>query len=441
MKKTRTNNRIRIAILLTVATGLNPWLPVFIQCAYNPNDNCLNPASSCFVPDKEPPTIANSSPANGATIRSASDLVTITFSEPVKNATVTSNYVFSGVGGSGLAAASVNKINDREYRLTVTGVLGQGAVALSINQITDWAGNPYTGALNFTASQDLNWTQTDSLTSRLWTNLAFGNNRFVLVSSGTNFNKFSIDNGHTWADATNPNGSWNNIIYGGGLFVATAGSGTDRIMTSPDGITWTVRTQPEANSWSSVAYGNGLYVGVSSSGTNRVMTSSDGVTWISQPVTIDIGWAVIAYGNGSFVALGSSGGAAERAMKSTDGINWTYHTLPENNAWRKIVYAEGLFVAISNAGTTRVITSPDGENWTGRTVPNQSWYNLSYGDGLFVAIALSTNLTMRSTNGIDWTLNTALLPGSGSWNSVAFGNGTFVTCMQSSVTCAWASWP
>lgn len=69
MKKTGTKNKIRLAFLLTIAIGLNP---VLTHCAFNPNDNCLNPASSCFVPDKDAPTIASSSPANGATIRSAS---------------------------------------------------------------------------------------------------------------------------------------------------------------------------------------------------------------------------------------------------------------------------------------------------------------------------------------------------------------------------------
>lgn len=430
--KTQTTNKWRLAIFFTMA-----WL---MACRANLDGNCLNPKASCFMPDTTSPTLIRSIPENNATIRSIVEPIVIVFSEPVRNADSASNYAFTGPGGSNLVVSFVDKVSDREYRLTVTGTLVEGAVNLSIDNIVDWAGNPFTGVLSFIASQDLNWIQADSANSRLWTSLAFGNNRFILMASGTSVNKFSTDDGRSWDETTNPNGSWGNITYGGGLFVAVAGSGTSRLMTSPDGITWTVRAHPETNTWKSVAYGNGKFVATSSTGTNRVMTSNDGETWEIQPVDIDIGWGAITYGNGSFVALGSSGSVAERAMKSADGINWTYHTLPEDNAWRQIVYAEGLFVAVSNNGTTRVITSPDGENWTGRTVPAYSWYNLSYGNGLFVATALSTNMTMRSTNGIDWVLNTVVLPGS-SWSTLAFGNNTFVTCIQSSVTCAYASWP
>ena len=82
--------------------------------------------------------------------------------------------------------------------------------------------------------------------------------------------------GITWtaAAATEAN-SWRSVAYGNGKFVAVSSDGINRVMHSSDGITWTAAAAAESNSWRSVTYGNGKFVAVSTSGTNRVMHSSD----------------------------------------------------------------------------------------------------------------------------------------------------------------------
>jgi hypothetical protein len=108
-----------------------------------------------------------------------------------------------------------------------------------------------------------------------WNSIAYGNNRFVAVSStsGT-IAAYSLD-GITWTSSTLPaTAVWTKITYGQGVFLAV--STTTAAATSPDGITWTARTTSTAASgFSAVTFGNrdryGLFVGVGA-GTGDVAT-------------------------------------------------------------------------------------------------------------------------------------------------------------------------
>lgn len=442
----KAQKRCRTLIMLSLATVLNPWLPVLTHCAFDPNDNCLNPASSCFVPDKEPPTIVSSSPANSATIRSASDLLTITFSEPMRGAEVGANYTFSGLGGAGLSVSSVEVINNRTYRLIVSGTAAEGAVNLNFTNITDWAGNSLQAALAFTSSQDLNWTGSTTTTTNAWIAITYGDNRFVII--GNQRVAISVD-GVSWTETFVSNlQNCTDVTFGNGMFVCVGTSG--KVVTSPDGTTWTLRTAASTNSWAAVTYGNGLFVAVASNGTadatNRVMTSSDGITWTGQSAPQDVVWQGITYGNGSFVAVSAAStpaGTANRVMKSTNGTSWSYFSVPEDNQWRKITYGNGLFVAIANNSSTNqmVMTSPDGEVWTSRGTPSNTWYRITYAAGLFAAISSSSAASMRSSDGITWTTNTAVLPASGQWQGIAYGGSTLVSFIFNSNQTARAAWP
>ena len=53
-----------------------------------------------------------------------------------------------------------------------------------------------------------------------------------------------------------------------------------------------------------------------------------------------------------------------------------------------MTFGNGLFVAVASSGTSRVMTSPDGINWTSRTAAESNcWTSVTYGNGLFVAVA------------------------------------------------------
>lgn len=121
-------------------------------------------------------------------------------------------------------------------------------------------------------------------------------------------------------------------------------------------------------------------------------------------------------------------------MTSPDGITWTTRTSAADNLWNCITYGNGVFVAVASSGTgNRVMTSSDGINWTARASisDNMDWDYVTYGNGLFVASASSGSSTamriMTSTNGISWTGRHDNI---NYWNCVTYGNGLFVALRQ-----------
>ena len=78
-------------------------------------------------------------------------------------------------------------------------------------------------------------------------------------------------------------------------------------------------------------------------------------------------------------------------MTSPDGITWTARLSAADNDWQSVTYGNGLFVAVANSGTgNRVMTSPDGVTWmTQESAADNDWNSVTYANGLFVAVASS----------------------------------------------------
>ena len=97
-------------------------------------------------------------------------------------------------------------------------------------------------------------------------------------------------------------------------------------------------------------------------------------------------------------------------------------------AWNAITYGAGLFVAVATGGGVQaVMTSPDGVTWTLRTTPDPSspgWYDISWSGSLFVIVGLYAGQVLTSPDGITWTQRSAQ---TGAWSSVAYGAGLFVS--------------
>ena len=62
------------------------------------------------------------------------------------------------------------------------------------------------------------------------------------------------------------------------------------------------------------------------------------------------------------------------------GSTWTSRTAAADNLWGSVTYGNGLFVAVAYSGTgNRVMTSPNGITWTIRTSANDNnWYGVTY---------------------------------------------------------------
>ena len=115
--------------------------------------------------------------------------------------------------------------------------------------------------------------------------------------------------------------------------------------------------------------------------------------------------------------------ASEAILPQND--NFRVRTSAADNNWNGVCYGNGLFVAVAISGTNnRVMTSPDGITWTIRTTPEDTtWRSVCYGNGLFVIVSSYINTgdrVMTSHDGITWTLRTS--PMKNAWYTVCYGN-------------------
>lgn len=118
---------------------------------------------------------------------------------------------------------------------------------------------------------------------------------------------------------------------------------------------------------------------------------------------------------------------ASHVFTSPDGIDWTDRSVT-SPVWCRIAWSPelSLFCAIAQqdpGGTGKyVMTSPDGITWTARTAStNTTWQDICWASslGLFVAVATSgATRVMTSPDGITWTNRTAAALDT--WSGVAW---------------------
>ena len=212
--------------------------------------------------------------------------------------------------------------------------------------------------------------------------------------------------------------------------------------------TWTIRTAPQSNEWSSICWSPelGLFVAVSWYGINQVMTSSNGIDWIPQSQTASsYFWTSVCWSPKLrlFVAICTVG---IRVMTSPDGINWTPRTGAQNNTWTSVCWSPELeiFVAVSENGGNRVMTSLNGTTWNPQSqgIDANIWKFVCWSPelGLFVAVAESgDNRVMTSPNGINWTARPAAQKNL--WSSVCWSPqlGIFVAVSRNATNCVMYS--
>lgn len=299
----------------------------------------------------------------------------------------------------------------------------------------------------------MEWKIQDVPIANEWYSITFGRpdnyqrGLFVAVAkSGNGDRVMTSPDGINWTIQYGaPNSNWMCVTFGtpfdSGLFVAVANGGNadSWVMTSPDGINWTKRSCP-LQYWKGVCYGTpngtGLFVAVGegSSG-DRVMTSPDGINWTMRSSPTLNYWQYVTYGDGLFVAVANNGNG-NRIMTSPDGINWTVRQSPADNSWNSVVYGNNQFVAVSDSGDPmEAMTSPDGINWTLQqsTLGPSWWFTVTYGEyngqNLYVAVSHGYNMIEYSSDGINWYLSTP--PELNAWKSVTYGNGMFVAVAYS----------
>ena len=262
-------------------------------------------------------------------------------------------------------------------------------------------------------STPTNMTTTASATSAVLTNLSIGGNLKAVTTPASNFT------GIAWSSTLN-------------LFAATVIGSTATFYTSPDGITWTVRTAPATSAWVGIAWNGTSFCAIGNTSGTTAATSTDGITWTLRTLPGTGTWSSIAWNGTVFCAIASQSGTM--AATSPDGTTWTLRTLPATTTWAQILWNGTQFLATS--GTTSWGTSPDGTTWTSRTGPavvssSAPWYNVAWGNGMYLYTTGTNSNWFTSTDGITWTTKappSQMVQYAPSYylGSVVFINGVFI---------------
>lgn len=195
-----------------------------------------------------------------------------------------------------------------------------------------------------TSSDGKIWTkqESDLPTNTTWKSVAYGNGRFVAVST-TGDAAYSIDGVEWTSKSTGALSALNAIVYTGTRFVAV---GFKTICTSDDGVAWSFKSQPVSDTWTSMAYGEGIVV--VSGETYEIISSDGGLNWSLTTIQHN-NYSGIAYGNGMFVAVSKNNKYSDY---STDrATTWNTADLPVSGVWH-IAAAGPVFVAIADNVTT-----------------------------------------------------------------------------------------
>lgn len=237
--------------------------------------------------------------------------------------------------------------------------------------------------------------------------------------------KFTERVNSPWTLTTLPvSSSWRDVVFGDNKFVAISDSTTAAYST--DGINWTSIKLPSYAL--SAAYGNGRFVTIPE-GTSAItsMYSADGINWAESTLPLRGQWLSVAYGNGKFVAVGYG-----IAAYSTNGINWTKATPPSPYSgaslfWSCVTYGGSKFAVASTGSTGGYFAySANGISWTNATttIRYRNWESIAYGNGKFVTLANGGTSFAYSADGAVWYEGS--LPFRGSWTAIAYGDNKFV---------------
>jgi hypothetical protein len=203
-------------------------------------------------------------------------------------------------------------------------------------------------------------------------------------------------------------------IYVATMSVAGFPGGGNYFASSRDGSTWIFSSVSANSQWADICRAEeiGLFLAVCIDAPNNlnnfsVATSPDGQVWTPRVTpTTGYTWGSICWSPTLRLAVAVSiSGTTDRIMTSPDGANWTLRAHVVSQNLRKVCWSEelGLFFIVATSGTgNRIITSPDGTNWTNRvSAANNAWRDIAYSPELRRLVAVSTsgvNRIMTSYN-------------------------------------------
>jgi hypothetical protein len=183
--------------------------------------------------------------------------------------------------------------------------------------------------------------------------------RWVAISSTGN-TCYSVNGGVSWvAGGTLPAGTYSCVAYGQGKWIALTTGASATAFSTDGGVTWTAGfSLPASSTWISITYGANKFVAVSSNGAVNPAYSLDGITWSNTDVAGYLGSGTITdvrYGQGVFVVTTSS---SNNMVSSEDGINWTTRAITRASGTGALIAVNGnpnqssIWTIIPSASTT-----------------------------------------------------------------------------------------
>lgn len=318
-----------------------------------------------------------------------------------------------------------------------------------------------------TSSDGVNWELVASFPEGL-TCVAFHQGKFI--STAFDGSVWTSEDGASWARQyyePAQRRTYLGIAHGNERFVAVGEQGA--ILTSPDAIQWMRQSSDVVDSLHDVAYGSGRFVALSSRPRTAFLVSTNGVSWLTYPAPSGFSpLSVISVSNTFLAACENWRTETTAFWNSSDGQTWTLITETPYSLIRRLQLANGLLFALGQAslfvstngsnwaprpglgrprgvafGNGRyaavsvedgVFTSLDAEHWTNTWFGPVGFYDISFGNGRFVAVGFtrtpdgSQPAVLTSPDGVRWTAEQARPPlEDSSFTRVHYANGAFVT--------------
>lgn len=210
---------------------------------FDPNENCLNPRSTCFTPQTVAPYVVNYVPVpnNGSTSVSKLKGIQITFSQRLKDWLTPERYQLSNLGN--LKIASVEQTGTYTVTLHLSGKLSNGNVDVSFPTLTNFTGLPFAKgtSVRLIGNLDIGVNISDSQSAY-----------FVSSAGGTGKSSATINWSHDYRIDPNNNNSY--VLKLGGSTCADASAisgGTNTSGNFLPGNTQVTSTIPVAGNFSS----------------------------------------------------------------------------------------------------------------------------------------------------------------------------------------------
>lgn len=225
------------------------------------------------------------------------------------------------------------------------------------------------------------------------------------------------------------------VAFGASSFVASANGAN--VASSPDALTWTLRAMPSSANWQVSSDGSQFVATVP--GSTAVAKSTAGTSWASGTALPGLAWTdggvPVFLGSVCVVLSGTSFGSLYRSADY--GASWSTQAMPANPGGAPLSVGGLLWYWAS--GTT-AYTSATGlaGSWTARTLPIactganvwQDW------DGSLVLVNATGSAYYRSTDGINWTLQSFASPVPGTASRLLSINGVWLAVSATLGSCA-----